>query len=117
MDNETKSKWAETLRQMLLALAQLGQEPQCVGPKGWGVPVSHLLSDNVERVVNYFLSSDHGEYRLNGAGLKLHACWLRNDDGERVIRMRVGGDQADQYRKYVEQANALLKERGLQPEY
>jgi len=68
---------------------------------GGGHPLSNLIINLVnkktliDRITNDHTGEGH-EFRLNGAGLKLY--W-RIDSEFDVLKIRIGGDQADQYRR------------------
>jgi len=58
-------------------------------------------------IVESLVDDSDQEYRLNGAGLKLYKSSL---DGN----IEVGGDQKDDYKEFVDIANAHLEAAGLQ---
>ncbi len=92
------------------ALLTLGDDAECIGTYK-DKPTSYLSKDRrgAEYVADRVAGDDNYEYRLNGAGLKLYSSSFGGK-----VNMRVGGDQANLYPVYVQRANALLKERGLQ---
>ena len=73
----------------------------------FGHPCSHLIDDAVRIGIDALtaqLIDGPGEYRLNGAGLKLYV----GRDGAIV-----SGDQYDRYPDTAPKLNAILTERGL----
>lgn len=96
---------------------------------GWGNACSHLLSDLILRQVT-FLSKvlandgDFHEYRLNGAGLKIHWRIKRkqrfeddNSDNPPIetakFQCYISGDQAKEYPEFVKEATEYIRRRGF----
>jgi hypothetical protein len=86
-----------------------------VGDPGFGIGCSELLEAMMlrqEPFINRILEDDdHGrmfhEYRLNGAGLKMH--W-RLKDGN--FKCYISGDQVEHYADFYVQAKELIRKRG-----
>jgi hypothetical protein len=79
-----------------------------------GQPCKHQEA-TLARWAGDIVTEKNGEFRLNGAGLKLytrgiHVGFMR---GEITFNMRVGGDQAAYYGRFVEWANTRLGELKL----
>lgn len=111
---------ANQVRDALVQLSQIANQPKCAGPQGWSAPNSRLLEDNLERVINYILNTAQGEYPLNGSGLKLYfstSQCCHSQPPRLRMRMNVSGDQSSRYPEFVKQANAMLDELGLRPEH
>lgn len=112
--NQTKDL-SITIRSALARLFRLGQKSEYVGINGAGCPVSHLNTNDIIRVSKEILDKGSLEYRLNGAGLKLYGSVTTNSKtGEKIIRLRVWGDQRHSYPDFVNQANVILAELRLQ---
>jgi hypothetical protein len=96
------------------------------GRSGWGHACSELLSDLIlaqnhfiDRIVGDY-SGEFNEYRLNGAGLKMH--WKVKRDKivisnsqvtERAhFQCYISGDQKKDYDDFVVMAEKYIKKRG-----
>jgi len=82
------------------------------GRTGWGNPCSTLIEAMILRQETFIKKiidsdSDHNEYRLNGAGLKMY--WVV-DQGK--FKCRIGGDQAKDYPLFVEAVTKFIHQRG-----
>ncbi len=83
------------------------------GGRGWGIGCSHLLEAMILRqktFIDKILDDDSGnfsEYRLNGAGLKIHC---RVVDGK--FQCYISGDQIAPYADFVVHAKELIRKRG-----
>ena len=97
------------------------------GSPGWGHACSELLDTMIlkqthfiDRIINVKNGNFH-EYRLNGAGLKLHWRVVRrkfslNEDCKSVedakFQCYISGDQKDEYEDFVVVAQVYIIERG-----
>jgi len=83
---------------------------------GWGNPCSELLKKMclyqdtwLDRMVGDYTDKSH-EFRLNGAGLKLH--W-RVDKETREFSCYISGDQVNDYHVFVARARQTIKWNGF----
>jgi len=81
----------------------------CPGRPGFGNPCKHLISDLIMRqdtFIQKILDNDGEfvEYRLNGAGLKIH--W-RMGDGQ--FQCYIAGDQVRDYPDFMHKAEMLIR--------
>ncbi len=103
-----------------------------MGKPGWGHPCDHLIESLVltrdkfiKKIEGDYTRSSH-EFRLNGAGLKMHWEVVREkkmltrsgDDNQGPIETNhfictISGDQAKDYPEFVEKARKFLKDRGV----
>lgn len=69
----------------------------------------------ISRLASEIVTGEQGEFRLNGAGLKLYTRGVRVTfmDGEITFSMNVWGDQRDSYPAFVEFANRRFAELEL----
>jgi hypothetical protein len=94
------------------------------GKPGWGIGCSHLLETMLLRqeafISGIIDSQGHTskEYRLNGAGLKLH-WWVDRDLKHEnsmlsnpKFRCYISGDQIKDYADFIAKARNLIRERG-----
>lgn len=91
------------------------------GDPGYGIGCSELLNAMMlrqETFINRIMEDDSGkfdfhEYRLNGAGLKMH--WrVQRTTGARFdsFKCYISGDQLKQYADFYVQAKELIRKRG-----
>jgi hypothetical protein len=99
-----------TVISALDAILALGELPECVGSYK-DKPTSYMSADRrgTGYLADHITTDDSYEYRVNGAGLKLYSHSALGK-----VSIRIGGDQRDSYPTFVQRANALLRERGLQ---
>jgi len=74
---------------------------------GGGYPLSRLVNSSMSKslLIRDIVSDDYGEYRLNGAGLKLYWRWDRDED---TLKVRIGGDQSKQFPFFVAAVMRIL---------
>jgi hypothetical protein len=89
------------------------------GDPGFGIGCSELLEAMMlrqETFINRIMgdnSGDFNEYRLNGAGLKMHWKVERTTGAEfDTFKCYISGDQVRQYADFVVQAKELIRKRG-----
>ena len=81
-----------------------------------GFPCSKLVTDMVRRNEAFIdrikgdYTGESTEYRLNGAGLKMH--W--RVDNNRRFTCYIGGDQAKDYPLFFAKTNVLIKKYGYE---
>jgi hypothetical protein len=102
------------LKQFFLEMLRLSYNDLRIG---WGNPCSQLLEEMIIRPQPFLdkimgdYSGDSHEYRLNGAGLKLH--WeMRKENTyageERMFKCHISGDQAKEYPIFMAQVKGLI---------
>lgn len=87
------------------------------GRPGFGNPISWLLEQMctrqdafLDRICNDYTYQSN-EYRLNGAGLKMHWRLEKNtNNGWRVFKCHISGDQAKDYPEFVVAAKRLIRD-------
>jgi len=88
------------------------------GRHGYGVGCSLLIEVLVERnesFINRIIENEDNyfnEYRLNGAGLKLHWRVIRKDGAQPQFQCYISGDQVQDYPDFVVMAKYLIKKWG-----
>jgi hypothetical protein len=66
----------------------------------------------IDKIIGDHTGDSH-EYRLNGAGLKMHWEVQRRNVKTPRFTCSVGGDQAEQYPEFVAKARQLIAEKGF----
>lgn len=89
------------------------------GDPGFGIGCSELLQAMMLRqdtFVDKIMEDDSGdfhEYRLNGAGLKMHWMVERTTGAKfDTFKCYISGDQVKQYADFFVQAKELIRKRG-----
>ena len=109
-----KEKDAKQLGYVLkeMAIVSLKASPEEVS---FGHPCSHLINCGLTRGIASIaedLVNRPGEFRLNGAGLKIYTSYSYSESGS--IRAKVCGDQYNRYPQTGPVLNKILQDGGLQ---
>jgi hypothetical protein len=72
--------------------------------------IEDIMLCGIEQFTNRIMEGRGTEYRLNSAGLKLY---IDVNKPLNRVRVRIGGDQAGDYPKFVEAVKAEILRRGL----
>jgi hypothetical protein len=87
-----------------------------IGKPGYGYGCKNLMEDLITRpglfpakiIENY--DGDFHEYRLNGAGLKMHWRVVREERQPPQFQCYISGDQVRDYPAFVHHAQKLIKQ-------
>jgi len=108
-----KASVTRPLGVLLQALVDLATRPMYLGDNNSN-PCSHFIQDGmriggIEAWVKKIVGNSGGEYRLNGAGLKLYVT-ISHTGSQALVS--IGGDQVDMYLDFVTAArDAIVKLR------
>jgi len=88
------------------------------GRSGYGIGCSLLIEDLIERNTPFYskiendLSGNFHEYRINGAGLKMHWRVVRKQEKHPTFECYISGDQVRDYPDFFVCAKELIRKWG-----